>query len=307
MVKATGLPASTAHPRAGGDDLPRGGCLGGEAGSSPRWRGRPRWHRDGNDAAGLIPALAGTTAAQSPPSRSARAHPRAGGDDHDSRLLRPRGDGSSPRWRGRPCRRCGAPMAHRLIPALAGTTIRCAISPAKSWAHPRAGGDDSRIGAIVCRSKGSSPRWRGRRSTSPSKRTIKGLIPALAGTTGRLGSGASPRRAHPRAGGDDCRRRTTRPRVSGLIPALAGTTFLGGRDATPLRAHPRAGGDDSCSIVRSSAGTGSSPRWRGRHPLRGDRDRGRGLIPALAGTTSRRGSGRRWRSAHPRAGGDDLP
>ena len=215
--------------------------------------------------------------------------------------------GSSPRWRGRRFEDLDLVAPGGLIPALAGTTPPPTSCGSSSAAHPRAGGDDHRAQSERQSSGGSSPRWRGRHAGDLAAPQASRLIPALAGTTGRLGSGASPRRAHPRAGGDDCRRRTTRPRVSGLIPALAGTTFLGGRDATPLRAHPRAGGDDSCSIVRSSAGTGSSPRWRGRHPLRGDRDRGRGLIPALAGTTSRRGSGRRWRSAHPRAGGDDLP
>ncbi len=285
---------------------PGSACLA--RGSSPRWRGRPTRSSDQARKSGLIPALAGTTSATSRTRPSGRAHPRAGGDDPrlTQRLRRESGgDGSSPRWRGRPDR---WPTACRgrfgLIPALAGTTRDRLAAPSEGRAHPRAGGDDV------------------------ARRSINGNIPALAGTTEAWGWVSVSGGAHPRAGGDDglidgdrfinegssprWRGRRTeitvpdsgaargssprwrgrlgachrRERVFGLIPALAGTT--------PRSTGPAWGRG------------GSSPRWRGRRSATTAR-RGAGLIPALAGTTqcnllpyptnlpNRAGSSPRWR------------
>ena len=93
----------------------------------------------------------------------------------------------------------------------------------------------------------------------------------------------------------------------GLIPALAGTTSA--RTGRPLgrAAHPRAGGDDGGGSELLRLDAGSSPRWRGRRPVRPVRLPRPGLIPALAGTTqcnllpyptnlpNRAGSSPRWR------------
>ena len=147
LAGTTPPPASTggpdrAHPRAGGDDKGRADEKVVDQGSAPRWRGRhlswtPHW-----TGLGLIPALAGTTTLTSPTWCGYRAHPRAGGDDSPFIVPGAPAQGSSPRWRGRhaggPCHVRGP----RLIPALAGTTIRRDRWRAGCWAHPRAGGDD---------------------------------------------------------------------------------------------------------------------------------------------------------------------
>ena len=213
--------------------------------------------------------------------------------------------GSSPRWRGRPV--CAIPgHADRgLIPALAGTTTRSPTWLPWTRAHPRAGGDDDALDPQLAGGEGSSPRWRGRHPLRGDRDRGGGLIPALAGTTGSSaryvgrGRGSSPRwrgrRAEPIAGDVQ----------EGLIPALAGTTLTLIPDGWMRRAHPRAGGDDVRASDSATVTAGSSPRWRGRRVWGSTRKRARGLIPALAGTTSA-SRGVLWCTrAHPRAGGDD--
>ena len=296
-----------AHPRAGGDDGRQRRSVGPTGGSSPRWRGRLKCDGGRVERGGLIPALAGTTAARSADCISARAHPRAGGDDPITIPIVIMKSGSSPRWRGRrglagePHTCCG------LIPALAGTTRRLRRRRASRRAHPRAGGDDPICSSQKASTTGSSPRWRGRLCEGAGRHPHHGLIPALAGTTRTPPGTTAPPRAHPRAGGDDqvsqmgVRSRSgSSPRWRGrhggrvppgvrdrLIPALAGTTPPLPYRAFPRTAHPRAGGDDNSSYHGQYFTMGSSPRWRGRL-----RSNGKEWLPA-------------W--AHPRAGGDDWP
>ena len=235
--------------------------------------------------AGLIPALAGTTQSVNRSRARHRAHPRAGGDDVPVGFSPGETEGSSPRWRGRRPTR-GASHSHQgLIPALAGTTSTRTSMTSSARAHPRAGGDDCCVppGAVLV--LGSSPRWRGRLLVEERPSEWGGLIPALAGTTPRSGGSGSSERAHPRAGGDDA-----------VVWGVGGA----------VRAHPRAGGDDLSTRGPATATWGSSPRWRGRPRPPPSEGAGRGLIPALAGTTSRASRVTEASRAHPRAGGDDT-
>ena len=193
-------------------------------------------------------------------------------------------------------------------------------------AHPRAGGENERRRSRRRGRPGSSPRGRGKQRGLVDDPHRARLIPARAGKTiGRLAP-SSLTQAHPRAGGENERRRSRRrgrpgssPRGRGkriadlveviaerLIPARAGKTL---RCISPPRtsaAHPRAGGEN---IIRQSrAGTlyGSSPRGRGKPPLPAPSHPICGLIPARAGKTP---APRRWvraDPAHPRAGGKNI-
>ena len=92
--------------------------------------------------------------------------------------------GSSPRWRGKRKLTFAGNQLHRLIPALAGKTQLAAARSCLKPAHPRAGGENSFLPPPAAAVKGSSPRWRGKR-TRLFPGTISGrLIPALAGKTG---------------------------------------------------------------------------------------------------------------------------
>ncbi len=275
------------HPRAGGDDGGVALLCALRSGTPPRWRGRLRHTGRHRRLAGNTPALAGTTSSTGQAPWAYYKH------------------GTPPRWRGRPHQRRRARRRHRNTPALAGTTRWQRRTARSAPEHPRAGGDDATVPTNRDRWFGTPPRWRGRRLGGQGSDGRAGNTPALAGTTARPGSAASPATEHPRAGGDDdpdendsTLQTGTPPRWRGRrssaatnaprsrnTPALAGTTHRTEPASPSSGEHPRAGGDDTrveppCPPLR-----GTPPRWRGR-PVRGPlrRDRLRNT-PALAGTT----------------------
>ncbi len=313
-----------AHPRAGGDHDVAAAKKELADGSSPRGRG-PRAVRLGHvPLRRLIPARAGTTGGRRDGDGGAGAHPRAGGDHAGPPTRVWPFRGSSPRGRGPPGHAAPVGAGGGLIPARAGTTPAPAPRTRFAGAHPRAGGDHEHQDRFGWACYGSSPRGRGPRCPDDRSAVGAGLIPARAGTTAASRDPSARTWAHPRAGGDHAApalpargRSGSSPRGRGppaerdrqgqrrrLIPARAGTT--GPRPPIPTRtpAHPRAGGDHSWAVITGSAASGSSPRGRGPHAERMHHPRRGRLIPARAGTTTRRGDHRRGRRAHPRAGGD---
>ena len=214
--------------------------------------------------------------------------------------------GSSPRVRGR---RCGGPWAApqlRLIPACAGQASLATSLRVGFGAHPRVCGADCRACEIDLPSDGSSPRVRGRPTTTSGPLARSGLIPACAGQTSKSSRVTVAFWAHPRVCGADLdfafllpSRSGSSPRVrgrlctdthlavaTGLIPACAGQTREKTPRCPPARAHPRVCGADVFSCYSSRLTDGSSPRVRGRrHGLR-RAGRHPGLIPACAGQTT---------------------
>ena len=153
-----------AHPRAGGENhLPRRSPVR-AAGSSPRWRGKPGSCAFAPGVVGLIPALAGKTTTAPEKMYTARAHPRAGGENAVGDGPARTDAGSSPRWRGKQLRRRIIGASSRLIPALAGKTHFQYGSCREPRAHPRAGGENDCSRSAAALTAGSSPRWRGKRS-----------------------------------------------------------------------------------------------------------------------------------------------
>ena len=193
----------SAHPRAGGENFCDDDARRGEAGSSPRRRGKQRMRGTRAAQWGLIPARAGKTSWSRPPTLTARTHPRAGGENecrHCGHLPAP---GSSPRGRGKPTANPSELSSTRLIPARAGKTrgeLRLLRGPA---AHPRAGGENRLTWTGRTLAPGSSPRGRGKLIMTKIKRFACRLIPARAGKTSSSRSGRTYRRAHPRAGGEN--------------------------------------------------------------------------------------------------------
>ena len=192
-------------------------------------------------------------------------------------------------------------------------------------AHPRAGGENSAVGVSGRSGAGSSPRGRGKLVILTSSEQLKGLIPARAGKTLFDVSTGKQRRAHPRAGGENCaawsfslwmggssprgrgKQHPQRERPGGhrLIPARAGKTKLLLEFPRLFRAHPRAGGENKGVEDAGGVLEGSSPRGRGK-PLRLPTARSaRGLIPARAGKTLRSRRLEKLAAAHPRAGGEN--
>ena len=196
-------------------------------GSSPRGRGKPHRSRRFELHAGLIPARAGKTRRRPAPRSHRWAHPRAGGENE-----------------GRFDALC---ETGGLIPARAGKTGRPQERVIWKRAHPRAGGENRSVITVVTCCRGSSPRGRGKPPCRGRCMPSPGLIPARAGKTSPACLSTPPRRAHPRAGGENPGRKCAwRPslgssprgrgkhtvpmltdRSVGLIPARAGKTVRG--------------------------------------------------------------------------------
>ena len=216
----------------------------------------------------LIPARAGKTPRPRRPSCSAWAHPRAGGENY--RAIGPASGpaGSSPRGRGKRVHCSVLSCLVGLIPARAGKTHHHSETSVRMRAHPRAGGENRNAHTHRKDSQGSSPRGRGKRSSSPTHETAAGLIPARAGKTVPQARSWSPSSAHPRAGGENNKGGDgsgtspgSSPRGRGklgggglpllssrLIPARAGKTTQVVRITFVSTAHPRAGGENGVGV-----------------------------------------------------------
>ena len=153
----------SAHPRACGENRPRDSHGGHYCGSSPRVRGKHVEAALAAPRARLIPARAGKTSAPVRSMTSARAHPRACGENHRRAARNGVAGGSSPRVRGKQHGRPGREPGDRLIPARAGKTSGRRRGRSQRQAHPRACGENP--GPLKHRPPGlgSSPRVRGKR------------------------------------------------------------------------------------------------------------------------------------------------
>ena len=196
-----------AHPRVGGENPGVSRDFMMQGGSSPRGRGKQHIDSYPSSMEGLIPAWAGKTSWSRPPTLTARAHPRVGGENNPSPTDSTAHPGSSPRGRGKHPHDRRLRREPGLIPAWAGKTARLTFSPSGAWAHPRVGGENSRSSRARISPGGSSPRGRGKLAVGARRRPMLRLIPAWAGKTQSPQNSAYPRTAHPRVGGENSSRR----------------------------------------------------------------------------------------------------
>ena len=176
-------PYGWAHPRACGENRAVSMRVDVRGGSSPRVRGKLRGVAGCGGVHGLIPARAGKTRLRILLTRSARAHPRACGENgHAEDPVGPRG--------------C-------LIPARAGKTAHTGTPCTPNTAHPRACGENRNRIPTTTPSAGSSPRVRGKPSKLSSRVRRSRLIPARAGKTESLRAVVESAAAHPRACGEN--------------------------------------------------------------------------------------------------------
>ena len=152
-------------------------------GSSPLSRGIRGAVKDVSGDAGIIPALAGNTAATSVPARPRRDHPRSRGE-YGSRLVsRSLPPGSSPLSRGIPQPGRPEEPPTRIIPALAGNTQLLGVENPVITDHPRSRGEYRGTECGEAALQGSSPLSRGIRRRPLQGRRLRRIIPALAGNT----------------------------------------------------------------------------------------------------------------------------
>ena len=203
-------------------------------------------------------------------------HPRAGGEHSAVRDPVLVDCGSSPRWRGT-CFHSVMPFACvRFIPALAGNIVHWVAQAVEIAVHPRAGGEHPSTSWRVCRTSGSSPRWRGTCTALAYPECRLRFIPALAGNMRYPPPPRSGRPVHPRAGGEhtccspliysgtDAQRDVAG--VGGSSPRWRGTCIGDNRHGRIGRFIPALAGNISWRQMPVALDPGSSPRWRGTYP-----------------------------------------
>ena len=232
------------HPRAGGENVIPRNVAKGVPGSSPRGRGKRGIEPHSLGLNRIIPARAGKTSLKGSGTPALWDHPRAGGENAGVVGVGSGVGGSSPRGRGKHCLSPSLSCRGRIIPARAGKTGLAPATQADGGDHPRAGGENCLLGCGEGPGPGSSPRGRGKLSSSFRLVRCGRIIPARAGKTPPSWRSRPSARDHPRAGGEnDTTRRvsagtsgssprgrgkpaqtTTARRSQGIIPARAGKT-----------------------------------------------------------------------------------
>ena len=251
------------HPRSRGeydhgcDEFP------GHRGSSPLSRGI---HGPALDALGserIIPALAGNTLSLCQLPSPLKDHPRSRGEYPRTVVTQDGVLGSSPLSRGIPIGAGPITDGPRIIPALAGNTLRVWLRAVVRTDHPRSRGEYFSAEPSTASWVGSSPLSRG--IHMPTIALVRGgrIIPALAGNTDEIRLIQLHNGDHPRSRGEyrPWMRRTTgcsgssplsrgilqpslsNPGPSRIIPALAGNTPSDCLSPLLRADHPRSRGE----------------------------------------------------------------
>ena len=214
-------------------------------------------------------------------------------------------------------------MVLRIIPAHAGQTGRDRHSQRRQPDHPRACGANAIPTIPTTRTRGSSPRMRGKQEYTHPYGISGRIIPAHAGQTRRSRWRCCRCPDHPRACGANFAgneagwaRAGSSPRMRGkqrtghrvqaarrIIPAHAGQTKPAWHRSLMPSDHPRACGANSGQPQTGGDDFGSSPRMRGKRPLPVPAMRQRRIIPAHAGQTPNGYAHVQHPADHPRACG----
>ena len=177
------LPDPGDHPRVRGEHTVGDPTSEEPEGSSPRARGAREPEAPLGEAAGIIPACAGSTGCRPGSWIRTRDHPRVRGEHPVVQVCDDVDPGSSPRARGARSWRRPTPWRRGIIPACAGSTpiYRCVLGAAKD--HPRVRGEHSSPVPGMRLKPGSSPRARGAPHGCSLRLLTPGIIPACAGST----------------------------------------------------------------------------------------------------------------------------
>ena len=152
--------------------------------------------------------------------------------------------GSSPHARGAAAHPSAISPANRIIPACAGSSVRCSEKRTAARDHPRMRGEQPAALAKHIAGLGSSPHARGAAACPRTQRTGSGIIPACAGSRDIFAESHYSPPDHPRMRGEQpdlCRYQThpqgSSPHARGagsictskiqqyrIIPACAGSS-----------------------------------------------------------------------------------
>ena len=214
---------------------------------------------------GIIPACAGSTAANWSRTRCGRDHPRMRGEHDFKRGFIKFDLGSSPHARGAPCPASQRSGSSGIIPACAGSTVYALNIKIAGEDHPRMRGEHSTPIERQFASQGSSPHARGAPWALVIAGVLMGIIPACAGSTGRICSSLESAWDHPRMRGEHSAACSNFLLQQGSSPHARGAQGHGRR----LRARggiiPACAGSTAGAAIGYLLGHGSSPHARGAH------------------------------------------
>ena len=312
------------HPRSRGEYATCPGIPNTTTGSSPLSRGIHWVSGDLEAGVGIIPALAGNTAAQLKEEQLIGDHPRSRGEYCVALTSTCFPVGSSPLSRGihGVVNELGDEL--RIIPALAGNTTGVHAPVTGKQDHPRSRGEYGQVIIFVTRRFGSSPLSRGIQGLPESIDARFRIIPALAGNTTTSDMVAYDLPDHPRSRGEyltipgvqgvhtgssPLSRGIHMPGIAlvrgdGIIPALAGNTSAAFLRLHSPTDHPRSRGEYTIPSATRRSRIGSSPLSRGIPLGRRRLRRPLGIIPALAGNTAAHLLLLHQRGDHPRSRGE---
>ena len=171
----------------------------------------------------FIPAHAGNSTVIRADPGQVPVHPRACGELSLIVEYPTASGGSSPRMRGTPFYRCGAPACMRFIPAHAGNSGPARPSRESAAVHPRACGELASLRSSIASVSGSSPRMRGTRAAGRGIRPITSV--------------------HPRACGELESPPCIRQRTDGSSPRMRGTLYYRTPNGPRLRFIPAHAGN----------------------------------------------------------------
>ena len=220
------------------------------------------------------PACAGKTPAKCRFEFVALPHPRVCGENTHKPASYKRPSGSSPRVRGKPIKVTIETFHHGLIPACAGKTRAFNLHFLTGWVHPCVCGENLVEIIQICDSSGSSlrvrgnlasivitpvdvgssPRVRGKRQFEVWRWPVGGIIPAHAGKTREKPRTARPRRAHPRACGEN------RSVPSLPLPSSGSSPHVRGKPNNLLPTFPRVRLIPACAGKTAEKPCGSTSR-----------------------------------------------
>ena len=172
-------------------------------GTSPRTRGKQLNVPNITPSRRNIPAHAGKTLQLRPRGERAAEHPRARGENVSIAEPFSRGNGTSPRTRGKPSTVPMRNWRRRNIPAHAGKTGYDGSIIHSAEEHPRARGENLRRVGVKNPLVGTSPRTRGKPPSFGGYQAPARNIPAHAGKTEICDPLKRGFKEHPRARGEN--------------------------------------------------------------------------------------------------------
>ena len=159
--------------------------------------------------------------------------------------------GSSPRMRGALPPMTLEQIVAGIIPAYAGSTRPTSLPLRWKGDHPRVCGEHYAAMSAIKTLMGSSPRMRGAREVRDAHLSVRGIIPAYAGSTLRAVVVAAMDRDHPRVCGEHTLRSKLNGETEGSSPRMRGA---------PL---DDSDGSELLGIIPAYAGSTPAPiRWR---------------------------------------------